>query len=163
MTIFKVENVKSRFVFGDYEADNEQHALDVYAQDAGYRNFAHAREIAPVEDDEIVATRQTQPTSEAAGYIVFDNNYTIHGYGESVDEAWSVYKETMADAGITVLDEDEDSSEQIGEWTRASGMRVIAASQKLLADIEEQGGDIAWHGVNDVAVTQSEYDESLSQ
>jgi hypothetical protein len=58
MALFKVENVKSRFVFGAYEAKDESHALDIYAQDAGYRDFAHACEVAPVEDGEIVATRQ---------------------------------------------------------------------------------------------------------
>jgi hypothetical protein len=57
MPMFKVENIKSWYVFGCYKAESEEHALDVYARDAGYRDFAEACEVAPVEDGEIVATR----------------------------------------------------------------------------------------------------------
>jgi hypothetical protein len=159
MTLFTVENVKSRVVFGEYEAIDERHALDVYAQDAGYRDFSHCCEVAPVEDGEIVATRRAD-TINSAGYIVYDNNATIHGLGATEDEAWNMYRQTMADAGVTVLNDDDDSSEQDGNWTRASSMRIMAASQNLLTAVYERGGDIAWHNVAGVAVTQSEYDAS---
>jgi len=159
MTIFRVENVKSRFVFGDYEADNEQHALDVYAQDAGYRNFAHAREIAPVEDDEIVATRQTQPTSESAGYIVYQSCCAVFGTGDTLDAAKIDAERWMDQPEPDLLESlpRGDNGEISGEFY------YLPATATLIAAVKEHGGDIAWHTVNGIAVTQSEYDESLSQ
>jgi hypothetical protein len=158
MPMFKVENVKSRFVFGDYEAESEQHALDVYAQDAGYRDFAHAREVAPVEDDEIVATRQSD-TIKSAGYIVSDNE-AIWGIGETEDLAWENMVQEMRKAGITVVDEFSEDELARGDETLASHFTIRSASAELIAEVEKHGGDIAWHIVTSVAVTQSEYDAS---
>jgi hypothetical protein len=154
MPIFKVENIKSWYVFGNYMAENEEHALDVYARDAGYRDFAEACEVAPVEEGEIRATLVPLPT--CAGYVVFDNNHVIQGVGATADEAWEDYRDAMKVAGITVLDDDEDSPEQDGSWTRGSEMKISAASADLLALVNRRGGKCAWVTVNGVACTRDE-------
>jgi len=92
----------------------------------------------------------------SAGYIVFDNNGTIHGCGATADAAWSDYKTTMAEANIAVLEDDEDSTEQDGSWTRASAMQIRAASAALLALVNARGGDVAWDTVGGVACTRDE-------
>jgi hypothetical protein len=56
MPQYQVENTLSRYVFGTYSAKSEADALDVYARDAGYEDFAAACEVAPVAEGEIVAT-----------------------------------------------------------------------------------------------------------
>lgn len=83
-----------------------------------------------------------------AGYIVADNNGTIWAVGETVDAALD-----YAAAELTGPD---------GTWAADdvvdAGYRVLSASTALLARVESHGGDIAWHNLGGVAVTQAEYD-----
>jgi hypothetical protein len=158
MAIFKVENVKTWYVFGNYEATDEKHALDVYAQDAGYRDFAHICEEVPVEEGEIVATRQSD-TIKSAGFIVHDNG-AIWGAGVTEDLAWENMVEEMGKAGIAVVDDYSDDELTRSDETLASHFRIQAASSALIAEVEKHGGDTRWHVVAGVAVTKSEYDAS---
>jgi hypothetical protein len=88
----------------------------------------------------------------AAGYIVSDNEGTIHGYGATADAAWSEMLRAMQQAGIAVLDDDADSTEQSGSWTRESGMKLLPATAALLADVDTKGCAIRWDVVGGVAV-----------
>lgn len=98
-------------------------------------------------------------TMTAAGYIITDNEGTLHGSGETVDAAWADAEATMADAGIEMLDDDADSTECMGNWTRRSGLRVLPASPALLDLVDSCGGLIAWVVRDGVAITLHEADE----
>ena len=54
---FRVENTRSAVILWEGVADDEQDALDASADAAGYRDFAHACEVAPVRDGEIIVSR----------------------------------------------------------------------------------------------------------
>lgn len=87
------------------------------------------------------------------GYIVSDNENVIHGSGTTVDLAWADAESNFRSAGITLLDDGDDSTEQQGAWTRRSGLRVHPASQSLLAQVEAEGGAKPWRLVDGLAVT----------
>jgi hypothetical protein len=93
-------------------------------------------------------------TVKTAGYIVTDNEGAIHGAGVTADEAWADMKVTMEWAGIALLSDDADSSEELGSWTRESNLTIRPAGASLLAAIEAGGGTISWgrdsHGVAQV-------------
>lgn len=98
--------------------------------------------------------------SKAAGYIVHDNEGIIHGDGNTVNQAWGDAENTFGIAGVTLLDDDADSTEQQGAWTRWSGLKVVPASNALMDELWANGGDdVAWRLVNGVAVTLDEADE----
>jgi hypothetical protein len=96
-------------------------------------------------------------TIQAAGFVVTDNE-CIHGYGATENEAWADMLNTMEQANIILLDDDEDSSEQMGSWTRESSMTILPATAALIADVEAKGGAIGWRMVGEVACTRDEYE-----
>ncbi|MFN9086731.1 MAG: hypothetical protein ACK5W7_04305 [Gemmatimonadaceae bacterium] len=55
-TRFQIENTASGEILGQYHAETEAQALDLMAQDAGYRDYAEAQEAAPTQDGEIAVT-----------------------------------------------------------------------------------------------------------
>ena len=63
MAKFQIGNTASDVILGVYEADDKQGALDAMARDAGYRDYAHADEIAPSNNGEIVVTEINDPSS----------------------------------------------------------------------------------------------------
>lgn len=56
MKTFRIENTRSGLVLGDYVAADEDSALDVMAQDAGYANFAAACEAVPGREEDYAVT-----------------------------------------------------------------------------------------------------------
>ena len=92
----------------------------------------------------------------STGYIVADNNGTIHGLGATADLAWEDMERALSAAGIAILDDDADSTEEDGSWTRASGMKIWASTQGLLDDVAKRGGTIAWDRCGMVACTCDE-------
>ena len=42
MAKYQIENTQSGVIFGVYEGEDEKGALDAFARDAGYRDYAHA-------------------------------------------------------------------------------------------------------------------------
>jgi hypothetical protein len=93
------------------------------------------------------------------GYIVVDNEGTIHGYGATVDSAEADMERTMEQAGIELLDDGEDSTALLGSWTFRSNLKTIPATTSLLADVKTRGGNIAWGRLaNGVAGTIAERD-----
>jgi hypothetical protein len=88
-----------------------------------------------------------------AGYIVADHN------GATADIAWADMERTMSAAGVNMLDDYEDSSEQLSSWSRPSHFKTWPATQALLDDVATRGGAIGWTCVGRIACT---YDESCN-
>jgi hypothetical protein len=57
MARFKIENTVSGTVIGEFDADDEQDALDAMAREAGYRDHAEACEVAPTSSSEMRVIR----------------------------------------------------------------------------------------------------------
>ena len=53
---YQIENTRSGFFFGIYEADSKEHALDLMAQDVGYKDYADLNEEVPAAPGEILVT-----------------------------------------------------------------------------------------------------------
>lgn len=54
LTSYRIENTRSGVIIGVYQGRTPREALDAFARDAGYDDYDHACEVAPVRDDEIV-------------------------------------------------------------------------------------------------------------
>lgn len=52
---YSVFNSATRACLGDYDATSAQHALDLCARDAGYRDHAHACQVTGDRPDALVA------------------------------------------------------------------------------------------------------------
>ena len=102
----------------------------------------------------------TNPTS--TGYIVIDREQTIYGYGPTSQGAWTNMLRTLHEARITLLDDDADSVEFPGSWTRASGFRILPASAALLELVDTAGGLCRWELIGDVACTEDEFDSEAA-
>jgi hypothetical protein len=57
MARFKIEHTVSGTELGEFEADDEQGALDAIAREAGYRDHAEASAVAPTSTGELSVTR----------------------------------------------------------------------------------------------------------
>tara|TARA_R110000868_G_C10735238_1_gene751943 strand:- start:190 stop:501 length:312 start_codon:yes stop_codon:yes gene_type:complete len=99
-------------------------------------------------------------TMTAAGYIISDNEGTIHGFGATVDLAWADAEATLATAQIVMLSDDDDSTEQNGSWTRRSGLMVHPATAALIEEIDAKGGACGWRAVGGVACSIEESREA---
>lgn len=47
LNTYRITNQSSCAWLGDYEAESEEQALDMMAQDAGYRDYAHCQAEVP--------------------------------------------------------------------------------------------------------------------
>lgn len=95
-------------------------------------------------------------TIKSAGFIVHDNNNTVHGYGETASDAWSDMERTMRNANVEILPDDADSTQCLGSWTREGNLTTVAASAALLRAAEDIGGNVTWKTVRGVACTPNE-------
>jgi len=57
MSKYEIENTISGVVFGVYEGNSENEALDAMARDAGYADYAECCEVASACDGAIVVTQ----------------------------------------------------------------------------------------------------------
>ena len=60
--VYEISNTISGADLGGYEAESEEHALDLWAQDAGYADYAEAQRVAPAKPGEIKVTLQSVAT-----------------------------------------------------------------------------------------------------
>jgi hypothetical protein len=106
---------------------------------------------------------------ERAGYVVVADG-VIWGTGVTANEAWADFLQEKRDAGVRVLkdhelDEQEACEARGQDWTPASGYRIEPATAALLAQVEAEGGAIAWDEHAGVLCAREEYaamDESLA-
>ena len=56
MKKYQIENTNSGIIFGVYEAESEDMALEELAKDAGYATYAEAYDAFPVHEEEILVT-----------------------------------------------------------------------------------------------------------
>lgn len=56
MTKYRIINTAAGTVLGEYNADSADEALDMLAQDAGYRSYRHAREIMAATGENVVVS-----------------------------------------------------------------------------------------------------------
>lgn len=107
---------------------------------------------------------------EFGGYIVFDaenGNATgiIYGRGPTSDEAWADFIREMEMARIKVVGEIDDDHIEC-EWpdqTPANRYRIIAASKRLIQEIEQKGGDLGWSTIDGIACGSAEVEEHESE
>ena len=58
MMMYTIENTISGVILGTYDAKSEAHALDLMAQDAGYKDYAEAQRVAPSMPGEIIVIEE---------------------------------------------------------------------------------------------------------
>ena len=92
----------------------------------------------------------------AAGYIVYDNDGVVHGYGATRNDAWYDMMLTFQHAHIELLEDDEEPTDRDGSWTRMSDLTTIPATAALLQHIKDHGGDCSWGMRGIVACTLAE-------
>jgi hypothetical protein len=51
MTTWQITNTRSGIVFGEYEGDTPEAALEALAQDAGYSDYAEMCEVGNISDE----------------------------------------------------------------------------------------------------------------
>jgi hypothetical protein len=155
MTAFHVYSTQG-VDFGIYDADDEQQALDLYAQDAGYADFADLIERVPGSSrDDLVVDEEpaegdddddTEPT-----YAVGDSGHTESGLsfaeaadalaGWYADGEWGDDGEWLAEAvsgiGIDAPDEPDDADEALDvlhSLAENISEKVIEAAAQRAAD-----------------------------
>lgn len=53
MATYRIENTHSGLILGDYKADSPKKALELLAQDSGYKTYAEMQKVAPTSESEI--------------------------------------------------------------------------------------------------------------
>ena len=92
-----------------------------------------------------------RPTPASAGYVIYDSEETaIFGAGASVDDAWQQVME-LCDRPRNFFTGEPVSDD---EWFE--DFRVRGATAALIAQVESEGGNIAWGYLAGVACTVGE-------
>jgi hypothetical protein len=90
-------------------------------------------------------------TIAAAGFIIQDKQgNAIFGTGPTVDEAWAQARQEAGPFFDAYGEEVDD------ERAFTEGFRVYGATAALLAQVEAEGGAIAWDVIRGVACTRNE-------
>lgn len=98
MNYYRITNADSGVVLGIYLAEDSDHALDTMARDAGYTDYAHACEIAPVAKGEIdVEQVHVAHALNAAGIRAIDRFVSEYGKDGAIPAGWYSAAETAAD------------------------------------------------------------------
>ena len=91
------------------------------------------------------------PTPASVGYVIYDHDETaIFGTGATVDAAWA---EVM---GLCDRPIDAQTGEPVSDEEWFDIFCVCGASAALLAQVENDGGSIAWGYLAGVACTVGE-------
>jgi len=88
--------------------------------------------------------------TKAAGYIIVDNEGLIWGWGRDRETVWKQVETQLNASRALASPADRDLHPAIED------MRDWRASAALLKLIAEEGGEVAWVDLNDVAVTRAE-------
>lgn len=132
MTKFSISNTLSGAFMGFFEGKTEQEALDAYARDAGYADFAAACEVAPVNDgeievEEVLATPVQYTNSGDERPVAFAAFSEFEPSGDAVPTSRVLdgssddgFDEEWAEPGYVVID---------GEKRQASRMYLFDASE----------------------------------
>ena len=76
MNFYQIENTASGVILGTYKAETEAAALDLMAQEAGYRDYAEANIVAPAEQAEIAITMVNRtPIASYRALVDWQNDY----------------------------------------------------------------------------------------
>lgn len=98
-------------------------------------------------------------TLKAAGYVI-TNAEAIWGIGKTQQEAWMDFERGMAAANVEVMDAKPESDDG---WSPPVAVRddfsCEPATQALLDQIAEGGGNQSWRYDGDVACTSDEEPE----
>lgn len=95
----------------------------------------------------------TTLTSE--GFIVFDTDGIIHGFGASRDAAWDDCRHTFDCANIRLVEEHEEVDDD-APFIARERLSLLPASAALLGRIEAHGGNTSWGQRDGIACTVDE-------
>lgn len=98
----------------------------------------------------------TTTTVIPAGYIITDET-AVWGVGATEAEAWANFHQGMETAGVRVVSDDEDTSDDVGTTTRRSGYGVEPATAALMELIADAGGQVRYAHAGRVACTIDEW------
>ena len=91
-----------------------------------------------------------RPTPASAGYVIYDSEETaIYGAGASVDDAWQQVMD-LCDRPVDINGEPVSDDEWFEDF------RVRGTTAALIAQVESEGGNIAWGYLAGVACTVGE-------
>jgi hypothetical protein len=75
----------------------------------------------------------------------------IYGLGANGTDSRINAQRELGAAHIHLLSDDDDSTEQLGLWMRATTLRTTPCTDALAELVEARGGDCAWQIVDGVA------------
>ena len=92
---------------------------------------------------------------ETVGYFVADE-LGVYGIGTTETAAWVDCRRVLDLVDVDVLDDDADTTEQSGSWTKLNKFRAYPATVAAIAAVEKLGGNRGWVVQNGVAYADGE-------